>query len=63
MQKVGINTYEDMPTPVLKEKIKAEWERVSQLLIKIYPISHESFQMMLRDLTMMNNELDKREDK
>ena len=52
-----------MPTPVLKEKIKLEWERVSELLIKIYPISTESFQMMLRDLTMMNNELDKREDK
>lgn len=51
---------QELPTSILQEKFHEEWERVSDILIRIYPISDESLQMMLRELIILNEEFERR---
>jgi hypothetical protein len=60
MQVLKAGTIQQLPTLLLKKKFHQEWDRVSDILIHVYPISDESLAFMLRDLKLINEELEKR---
>lgn len=60
MQVLKADTIERLPTLLLKEQFHEEWDRVCDVLIHVYPISNELLDFMLKDLRMINEELEKR---
>lgn len=51
---------EELSTLALREKFKEEWERVSDILIRIFPLSNEALLIVLRDLQLLYEELKRR---
>ena len=60
MQVSKLTIFEQLPTSVLRERYNEEWERVCDVLIRVYPMSNDSLVFMLRDLLLMNEELETR---
>jgi len=54
--------YKELSTPDLKRKFLEEWERISDKLIRYQPISNDAMQMLLKELLLMNEELERRND-
>ena len=50
----------ELSTTDLREKFFDEWERVSNILIRLYPLSNESLHMILKDLISYYEELKRR---
>ena len=44
----------------LRKKFNDEWERVSNIMVRVYPLSDESLRMILRDLQSIHGELKRR---
>ena len=44
----------------LRKKFIEEWERVSNIMVRVYPLSDESLRMILRDLQSIHGELKRR---
>jgi hypothetical protein len=51
----------ELSTTDLREKFFDEWERVSNILIRLYPLSNESLHMILKDLISYYEELKRRQ--
>jgi len=52
--------YKELSTPDLKRKFLEEWERISDKLIRYQPMSNDAMQMLLKELLLMNEELERR---
>jgi len=52
--------YKELSTPDLKKKFLEEWERISDKLIRYQPMSNDAMQMLLKELLLMNEELERR---
>ena len=61
MQVSKVDSIHQLSTSILKEKFHAEWDRICDVLMHIYPISDESLAFMLRDLRMIHEELETRD--
>jgi hypothetical protein len=51
---------EELSTSDLRNKLNEEWERVSNILVRLYPLSNESLNMILKDLVSYYEELKRR---
>ena len=52
---------DELSTSDLRNKLIEEWERVSNILVRLYPLSNESLNMILKDLVSYYEELKRRE--
>ncbi len=62
MQVSKVKLFEQLPTSTLRERFYEEWERVSKLLIRVYPISNDSLNMILEELISLYEELERRKE-
>lgn len=62
MQVSQVKLFQQLPAPTLQEKFYEEWERVSNLLIRVYPLSNDSIKMMLEELLALHEELERRKE-
>lgn len=55
-----MDTIQQLPTSLLKEKFYEEWERVSGVILKHVPVSDGNLKWLLEELLLMHEELERR---
>ena len=64
MQSSLLRTIQQLPTPTLQERFYEEWDRVANVLMRVYPFpfTNEVLKVMLEELMALNEELERRKE-